>query len=51
MTKLKLMNIDQICDMLKEYCEKHYDTQSVINWKFINVDKIPLCKVSSYKVE
>lgn len=40
------MNVDQICEMLKERCDLYYDTQSVINWKFMDVNNLPLCKVS-----
>lgn len=43
------MNVDEICDMLKKCCDEHFDTQSVINWKCINVDNLSVCKVS-YKI-
>lgn len=47
MAELKQMNVDQICDMLKKCCDEYYDTQSVVNWKYMNVDNLPLCRVSS----
>lgn len=40
------MDVNQICDMLKVRCEEYYDTQSVIQWNFMNVDNLPQCKVS-----
>eukprot|EP00102_Acyrthosiphon_pisum_P023119 XP_016660329.1 PREDICTED: fanconi-associated nuclease 1 [Acyrthosiphon pisum] len=44
MAELKQMNVDQICDMLKKCCDEYYDTQSVVNWKYMNVDNLPLCR-------
>lgn len=46
MVELKQMSFDEICDMLKIYCDEHFNTQSVINWKFVNVDNLPMCRVS-----
>jgi len=46
MAELKQMNVDQICDILKKCCDEYYDTQSVVNWKYMNVDNLPLCHVS-----
>lgn len=46
MAELKLMTVDQICDILKTGCDKYYETQSVVNWKFMNNDNLPMCKVS-----
>lgn len=46
MVELKLMNVEQICDLLKERCDEYLDTQSVINWKFMNNDNLQLCRVS-----
>ncbi|XP_022164341.1 fanconi-associated nuclease 1-like [Myzus persicae] len=43
MAELKQMNVDQICDMLKKCCDEYYDTQSVVNWKYMNVDNLDLC--------
>lgn len=31
--------------MLKTRCDEYNDTQSVINWKLMNVDNLPQCKV------
>lgn len=45
MTELENMNVDQICDMLKTRCDEYFNIQSVINWKYMNSDKLPLCKV------
>lgn len=45
MAELKQMNVDQICDMLKNNCDKYYDTQSVVNWKYMNVDNLDMCRV------
>lgn len=44
MAELKQMNVDQICDMLKNCCDEYYDTQSVVNWKFMNVANLSLCQ-------
>uniref|UniRef100_A0A2S2PDF8 Fanconi-associated nuclease n=1 Tax=Schizaphis graminum TaxID=13262 RepID=A0A2S2PDF8_SCHGA len=44
MAELKKMNVDQICDILKNYCDEYYDTQSVVNWKYMNVDNLSLCR-------
>jgi len=46
MAELKKMNVVQICDILKNYCDEYCDTQSVVNWKYMNVDNLPLCQVS-----
>lgn len=46
MTELKLMTVDQICDTLKTCCDKYFKTQSVVNWKFMNTDNLPICKVN-----
>lgn len=46
MAELKQMNIDQICDILKKCCDEYYNIQSVVNWKYMNVDNLPLCRVS-----
>lgn len=42
--ELKKMNVDQICDILKKFCDEYFETQSVINWKYMNVDNLPLCR-------
>lgn len=39
------MNINQICVMLKTRIDEHFDTQSVINWKMIIVENLPLYRV------
>ncbi|KAL4121330.1 hypothetical protein QTP88_013864 [Uroleucon formosanum] len=44
MAELKQMNIDQICDILKKCCDEYYNIQSVVNWKYMNVDNLPLCR-------
>ncbi|VVC25455.1 VRR-NUC domain [Cinara cedri] len=44
MTELKNMSVDQICDMLKTRCDEYFNTQSVINWNYMNVDNLPQCK-------
>lgn len=45
---LNEMDVNQICEILKIRCEEYYDTQSVINWYFMSVDNLPLCKVSLF---
>lgn len=50
MEELKQMDVNQICEELKLLCDKYCDTQSVINWKFISIKNLPLCKVGSYNV-
>jgi len=45
MAELKQMNVAQICDVLKKSCDKYCDTQSVVNWKYMNVDNLHLCRV------
>lgn len=46
MEELKQMSVNEICDMLKIYCDEHFETQSVVNWKFINADNLPICRVN-----
>lgn len=36
MAELKQMTVDQICNMLKERYDLYSNTQSVINWNFMN---------------
>lgn len=40
------MNVDQVCDMLKVRSDEHFNTQSVINWKLLNVDNLPQYRVN-----
>lgn len=53
MAELKQMTVDQICNMLKDYYDLYSNTQSVINWNFmnnlsksqVNVDKLYLYSI------
>lgn len=45
MVELTQMSADKICDTLRTGCEEHFEIQSVINWKIMNVGNLSLCKV------